>query len=78
MENARENALNKRIKKFAEIVAENSPNESSSKIINSSWCRTFFSAEIQTFIFKKINNVLGIGARVAHYNNIKTLHVLFV
>jgi hypothetical protein len=31
MEHAGENVLNKRIKKFAKIVAENTPNESSAK-----------------------------------------------
>ncbi len=57
------------VKKFLELIDCQRPNEVRLKSLFFSWDKYFLPSRLKTFKFKYYNNVLGLNARVAHFNN---------
>jgi hypothetical protein len=56
------------VKKFLELIDCQRPNEVRLKSLFFSWDKYFLPSRLKTFKFKYYNNVLGLNARVAHFN----------
>jgi hypothetical protein len=56
------------IRKFAETVNTNCPEPEIIRKINARWCAQYYLVGIRTFLFKFYHNILGVNARVAHFN----------
>jgi hypothetical protein len=57
------------IRKFLELIDCQRPNDVRLKSLFFSWDKYFLPSRMKTFKFKYYNNVLGLNARVAHFNN---------
>jgi hypothetical protein len=62
------NTVTKQLKNFSKLIELENPDPISAVKINSAWNKNNYGSETKDFIFKFYNNVLGVGARVAHYN----------
>jgi hypothetical protein len=56
------------IKKFADTVNMNCPEPEIIRKINSRWHAQYYFVDVKTFLFKFYHNILGVNARVAHFN----------
>ncbi len=57
------------VKKFLELIDCQRPIDVRIKSLFFSWDKYFLLSRLKTFKFKYYNNVLGLNARVAHFNN---------
>jgi hypothetical protein len=56
------------VKNFIKILDCAAPDPDLFKKLNSRWWQSYYSSEMRTFLFKFYHNVLGLNARVHHYN----------
>jgi hypothetical protein len=57
------------VESFARITNTTVPNETTVKSVLSVWNLFCFSNDFREFLFKQRNNTLGVGARVAHFDD---------
>jgi hypothetical protein len=56
------------VESFAEIASTLVPPEKTLNTVLSTWNNHYFSNDFREFLFKQRNNTLGVGARVAHFD----------
>ncbi len=56
------------VESFAEITSTAVPTEKTLNTVLSRWNNHYFSNDFREFLFKQRNNTLGVGARVAHFD----------
>jgi hypothetical protein len=56
------------VESFADLTSTTVPDENTVKIALSVWNNFYFSNDFREFLFKQRNNTLGVGARVAHFD----------